>query len=79
MRPSSTVAAILFIIVAILQAIRYFNGWVITINGMDVPLWASLFGAIVPALMALWLLYDNEKKKLPELPDEKVMGNKTWH
>jgi len=79
MRPSSTVAAIIFLVVAVLQAIRYFNGWVITVNGVDVPLWVSLVGIIVPGLMAVWLLYDGEKKQLPPLPDEKVMGNKTWH
>jgi hypothetical protein len=56
MRASSIVAAIIFIIVAVLQGIRYFNGWEVTINGMVVPLWASLCGMVVPALMAVWLL-----------------------
>jgi hypothetical protein len=58
MKASSVVAAILFIIVAVLQGIRYFNGWPVVINGTDVPLWVSLCGTIVPALMAIWLLCD---------------------
>jgi hypothetical protein len=66
MKASSVVAAILFIIVAVLQAIRYFNGWPVVINGVDVPLWVSICGAIVPALMAIWLLCDCCKSCKPK-------------
>jgi hypothetical protein len=75
MRPSSTIAAIIFIVVAVLQAIRYFNGWVVTVNGMDVPLWVSLAGIVVPAVMAVWLLYEGGDRD--DIPDK--TGNQTLH
>jgi len=65
MKASSVVAALIFIIVAVLQAIRYFNGWPVLINGVDIPLWVSIAGAVVPALMAVWLLCDCKKERPP--------------
>ena len=55
---SSVVAAIIFLIVAVGQAVRYFSGWAVTINGTNIPLSISLIGIVIPAFMAIWLLYD---------------------
>lgn len=59
MRASSVVAAIIFIIVAIAQATRYFSGWDVTINGTVIPLWVSIWGIVIPVIMAIWLLADS--------------------
>ncbi len=59
MRPASVIAAIIFLIVAVAQAVRYFNGWEVTVNGSIVPLWVSLGGIVIPVLMAIWLLSDS--------------------
>jgi hypothetical protein len=61
MRGSSIVAAIIFIIVAVVQAVRYFNGWDMSVNGTAIPLWISLVGIVVPGLMAVWLLAECRK------------------
>ncbi len=62
MKPVSVIAATIFILVAIAHLIRYYLGWVIMINGMVIPLWVSVPGALVPAIMAFLLLTDDGKK-----------------
>ena len=48
----SRVAAIIFAVVALLQLFRALAGWDITVNGADVPLWASWLAAVVAGLLA---------------------------
>jgi len=62
MKAVSIISALIFAIVAVMHVIRYFNGWVITVNGTDIPLWISIPGAVVPAILAVLLLCDCGKK-----------------
>lgn len=56
MKPFTTIAVIVFSLVAVLQLLRVALGWEITVNGAHVPLWASVIAGLVAALLAfsLW-------------------------
>jgi len=56
MKPFTTVAVIVFILVAVLQLLRVALGWEITVNGAHVPLWASVIAGLVATVLAfsLW-------------------------
>ena len=49
------VATLFFAAVAVLHLLRIILGWSAVINGFTIPIWASWIGAVVAALMALWL------------------------
>jgi hypothetical protein len=49
----SRVAAIIFAVIALLQLVRALSGWDITVNGADVPLWASWLAAVVAGALAI--------------------------
>jgi hypothetical protein len=40
-RTFCTLAAAIFAVIALLQLIRIVMGWSVTLNGVDVPFWAS--------------------------------------
>ena len=46
-RTFCTLAAAIFALIAVLQLIRIVMGWSITLNGIDVPFWASWIAVIV--------------------------------
>ena len=52
MKPFTTAAVIVFALVALLQFLRVALGWAITVNGVLVPLWASVVACIVAAILA---------------------------
>jgi hypothetical protein len=56
MKPFTTIAVIVFTLVAVLQLLRVALGWEITVNGAHVPLWASVIAGLVAAVLAfsLW-------------------------
>lgn len=47
MKPFSTIAAVVFAIVALAHLLRLVYGWEITIAGWVVPMWVSVLGLIV--------------------------------
>lgn len=55
-RNFSILAAVIFTIVAVLQFIRAFAGWELTIGTTAVPIWVSWIAALVAAILA-WLGY----------------------
>ena len=56
MKPFTTVAVVVFALVALLQLLRVALGWEVVVNGMSVPLWASVVAAAVAATLAFMLL-----------------------
>ena len=56
MKPFTTIAVIVFTLVAVLQLLRVALGWEIAVNGAQVPFWASIVAGLVAALLAfsLW-------------------------
>jgi hypothetical protein len=51
-RTFSLVTAMLFLLIAVLHAVRLLRGWQITIEGAVVPLWASWIGLAITAYLA---------------------------
>jgi len=47
-----TLAATIFALIALLQLIRIVMGWSVTLNGVDVPLWASWIAVIVAGVLS---------------------------
>jgi hypothetical protein len=47
------VASPVFGLLAVVQAVRFFEGWPVTINQFSVPLWCSAVAAVVFATLAV--------------------------
>ena len=52
MKPFTTVAVVVFSLVALLQLLRVALGWEVTVNGILIPLWASVIACLVAATLA---------------------------
>ena len=52
-----TLAAAIFALIALLQLIRIAMGWSITLNGIDVPLWASWIAVMVAGALSFVVLF----------------------
>ena len=55
MRPFTTIAVVVFLLVALLQLLRVLSGWEVTVNGMAIPIWASVVAFVVAAALATML------------------------
>jgi hypothetical protein len=52
-RTFCTLAAAIFALIALLQLIRIVMGWSVSLNGVDVPFWASWIAVIVAGALSL--------------------------
>jgi len=55
LKPFATIAVVVFSLVALLQLTRIALGWAVTINGVAIPLWASVVAGVVAAALAFML------------------------
>jgi len=53
MKPFTIIAVIFFAIISILHVLRLIFGWEANINGMTIPMWISILGALVSAVLAV--------------------------
>ena len=53
MKRFSTLAAVVFALVALAQLLRLVLGWSIVINGISIPLWASAIACLVAGGLAV--------------------------
>ncbi len=51
-KPFTVVAAVVLLLVSLLQLLRLVLGWAITIDGVAIPLWASGVALVVAAGLA---------------------------
>lgn len=56
MKPFTTLAVVVFSLVALLQLLRVVLGWEVTVNGILIPLWASAIACLIAATLA-WKLW----------------------
>ncbi len=56
-----TVAGIIFSVVTILHAVRFFKAWPVTIAHFSIPLHWSIYGGIITALLAIWMFIAAKK------------------
>jgi hypothetical protein len=61
MKPFTTIAAVIFALVALVHMLRVFSGWEVTVSGMAVPMWASVAGLVIAAGLAVMLLREVRK------------------
>jgi NAD/NADP transhydrogenase beta subunit len=56
MRPFTTATLILLVLVAVVHALRLGQGWIITVNGADIPMWVSILGFVLAGglVVGLW-------------------------
>jgi hypothetical protein len=55
MKPFTAVAVFVFSLVALLQLLRVTLGWEVTVNGILIPIWASVIACVVAATLAFML------------------------
>ena len=55
MKPFTTIAVVVFALVALLQLLRVIAGWEVVINGIAIPVWASVVAFVVAATLAVML------------------------
>ncbi len=61
MKPFTTIAAVIFALVALVHILRVFLGWEVTVSGMAVPMWASVAGLVIATGLAVMLLREARK------------------
>ena len=56
MKPFTTIAVVVFSLVALIQLLRVALGWEIAVNGILIPVWASVIACVIAATLAfkLW-------------------------
>ncbi len=45
-----------FAVVAVAHMVRLITGFEIVVNGVIVPVWVSFLGALIAALLAVWMI-----------------------
>jgi hypothetical protein len=55
LKPFTAVAIVVFSLVAVLHVLRLVFGWEAVINGMAVPMWASVLAIIIAGGLAVML------------------------
>ena len=61
MRPFTALAVMVFAVVAVVQLLRVLLGWVVTINGILIPLWVSVVICLIAITLAtmIWREHSN--------------------
>ena len=54
-KPFTRIAAVIFALVAYGHLLRVVRGMQVTVGGLDIPMWVSIVGSIVPAVLAVML------------------------
>ena len=57
------IAISIFVIIALLHILRLFFGWEVTINGVVIPMWASVLGLIIAVGLAIMLWRESRGEK----------------
>jgi hypothetical protein len=55
MKPFTTIAVVVFSLVALLQLLRVALGWEVTVNGIVIPVWASIVACAAAAGLTVML------------------------
>jgi len=59
MKPFTTIAVVVFSLVALLQMLRVALGWDVTVNGILIPQWASVIACLAAATLAFTVAREN--------------------
>ena len=61
MKPFTTVAIVVFVLVALAQLLRVVLGWDIIVDGIIIPSWVSLIACGIAGTLATMLWRENSK------------------
>jgi hypothetical protein len=61
MKPFTITAAALLLLIALLQLLRFVMGWEVTLNEVNIPVWASGIAAVVAAGLAVMVWMETRK------------------
>ena len=65
MKPFTTLAIGVFSLVALLQLLRVLLQWEVTVNGIFIPLWASVIACLLAAALAFALWREARNLSVP--------------
>jgi lipopolysaccharide export LptBFGC system permease protein LptF len=60
-KPVTTIVVILLVAISIAHLLRLILQVNVVANGVNIPIWLSILGCIVPAVLALMLCRENRK------------------
>lgn len=60
-KPFTIIAIVLFSLIALLQLLRFFLSWEVTVNGMTVPVWVSGIAFVILAGVAVMVWRETRK------------------
>jgi hypothetical protein len=63
MKPAVIVTIVFLSIVAFLHLLRLLFGVGVTVDGVVVPMWASIFACLGPAALAVWLWWEERSSR----------------
>lgn len=63
MKPFTTIAIVIFSLVAVLHVLRLIFGWQAVIDGLVIPMWASVVGLIIAGGLAIMLWWESRPEK----------------
>ncbi len=63
MKPFTTIAIVIFSLVAVLHVLRLIFGWQTVIDGLVIPMWASVVGLIIAGGLAVMLWRESRPQK----------------
>ena len=53
MKPFTTIAVVVFALVAAVQLLRFILAWEVTVNGVMIPVWLSAIAFVITAGLAI--------------------------
>jgi hypothetical protein len=62
-KPFTTIAIVIFSLVAVLHVLRLIFGWEAVIDGLVIPMWASVVGLIIAGGLAVMLWRESRPEK----------------
>ncbi|MBC8022400.1 MAG: hypothetical protein H7Y14_04735 [Burkholderiales bacterium] len=62
MKPFTLAAVIVFAVVAIVQLTRLILGWDVVVNGVAIPMWASVIALVVAGGLAAMVARENRSR-----------------
>ena len=63
MKPFTAIAIFIFGLIALLHILRLLYGWEVTINGIVIPMWASILGFIIAGGFVIMLWHESRQRK----------------
>lgn len=60
-KPFTTLAAIIFAVIALVHLLRLIYGWAVTIVGAEVPTWTSVLGLAIAGVLAAGLWWESRR------------------